>query len=154
MYHWGTSNETVMRIDASKLAICSLFTGVAAMLVACSGGESRKERHLEKGQQFMTAGNLEKARVEFRNALQIAPNDSQARFENGVVDEKLGNHREAAQFLQGAIDTNADNLPARIALGRIFLRSGAPEPALSVVKPAIDKHPDDAGLLAIRAAAR
>jgi tetratricopeptide (TPR) repeat protein len=141
-----------MRIDASKILVCSLV-GFAAALAACSGGESRKERHLEKGQQFMAAGNLEKARVEFRNALQIAPNDSQARYENGVVDEKLGNHREAAGFFQAAIDTNADNIPARVALGRILLRGGAPEPALNAVKPAFDKHTDDAGLLTIRAAA-
>ncbi len=58
------------------------------------GAESRKARHLAKGQAFLVDGNFEKARVEFRNALQIAPNDSEARYENGVVDEKLGNPRE------------------------------------------------------------
>lgn len=128
---------------------------LAALTVAgCSGAESRKAKHLEKGQTFLAAGNLEKARVEFRNALQIAPTDSEARLENGVVDEKLGNPREAAQFYQGAIDTNADNIRARTALGRLYLFAGQPDKSLEIIKPSIEKHPDDAGLLTVRAAAR
>jgi tetratricopeptide (TPR) repeat protein len=130
-------------------AICLTF-----VVAGCGGGESRKASHLGKGQTFLAAGNFEKARVEFRNALQIAPNDSEVRFENGVVDEKLGNSREAAQFYQGAIDVNADNVPARTALGRIYVNAGAPAPALETINPGLAKHPDDAGLLAMRAAAR
>jgi len=128
---------------------------LAMLAVAgCGGGESRKAKHLEKGQQFLSAGNFEKARVEFRNALQIAPTDSEARYENGVVDEKLGNIREAAQFYRGAIDVNADNVKARVGLGRVYLFGGAPDKALEVIDPAFAKHPDDAGLLTVRAAAR
>ncbi len=92
--------------------------------------------------------------MEFRNALQIAPTDSEARYENGVVDEKLGNPREAAQFYQGAIDVNKDNVRARAALGRLYLFAGAPDKALETIDPGFTKHPDDAGLLTVRAAAR
>ena len=128
---------------------------VATLVIAgCGGAETRKAKHLEKGQQFLAAGNLEKARVEFRNALQIAPTDSEARYENGLVDEKLGNPREAAQFYRGAIDVNTDNVQARAGLGRVFLRGGAADKALEIIDPAIAKHPDDVGLLTVRAAAR
>jgi tetratricopeptide (TPR) repeat protein len=120
----------------------------------CGGAESRKAKHLAKGQTFLAQGNLEKARIEFRNAMQISPTDSEARYENGVVDEKLGNPREAAQFYQGAIDSNADNVRARVNLGRLYLYSGAPDKAMETVKPSFAKHPDDAGLLTIRAAAK
>jgi predicted Zn-dependent protease len=137
----------------SPLLLCGVL--LAAVLVGgCGGAEARKSKHLEKGQAFLADNNLEKARVEFRNALQIAPNDSEARYENGFVDERLGNPREAAQFYQGAIDVNADNLKARIALGRLYLFSGAPDKALDTIKPSLLKHPDDPGVLTIRAAAR
>lgn len=109
---------------------------------------------MHKGRAFFAAGNFEKARVEFRNALQIMPSSSDARYQNGVVDEKLGNPREAAQFYQGAIDSNSDNVRARAALGRLFLFAGAPERAMSIIKPAFVKHPADAELLTVRAAAR
>ena len=53
---------------------------VACLVIAgCGGAESRKARHLAKGQAFMVEGNFEKARVEFRNALQLVPTDSVAR---------------------------------------------------------------------------
>jgi predicted Zn-dependent protease len=141
----------VQTISRSWLfAICSC----ALIVTGCGGAQARKAHHLEKGRSFLTAANFEKARVEFRNALQIAPNDSEARFENGVVDEKLGNPREAAQFYQGAIDSDKDNLRARVALGRLFLFGGAPERAIETINPGMAKHPDDPGLLTVRAAAR
>jgi tetratricopeptide (TPR) repeat protein len=137
----------------SRLLLCaSLFT--ALVLVGCGGAEARKARHLEKGHTYFAANNFEKARIEFRNALQIAPNDSEARYQNGVVDEKLGNPREAAQFYQGAIDADADNVHARAALARLYVFGGAPERALETIKPSLVKHPDDASLLTVRAAAR
>ena len=114
----------------------------------------REAKHMAKGKQFFREENFEKARIEFRNALQIAPNDSEARYYNGVVDEKLGNLREAAQFYQGAIDANTDNVLARGSLGRLYAVSGSPELALETVKPALEKHPEDAELLTVRAAAR
>jgi tetratricopeptide (TPR) repeat protein len=120
----------------------------------CGGAENRKAKHLEKGQTFLAAGNFEKARVEFQNALQIAPKDVEARFEMGVVDEKLGNPREAAQFYQGTIDVSPDHVGARAKLARLYLFSAGPAQALELIKPALEKHPDDAELLTVRAAAR
>jgi tetratricopeptide (TPR) repeat protein len=121
---------------------------------ACGGAQARKAKHIEKGQTFLANGNFEKARVEFLNALQIAPTDADARYENGVVDERLGKTRDAAQFYQGAIDVNPDHVGARANLARLYLFSGAPDRALDLIAPAIAKHPDDAELLTVRAAAR
>jgi len=137
----------------SRWLLCFLVA-CAVTLGGCGGAQARKARHLEKGHAFYAAHNYEKARVEFRNALQIAPNDSEARYQNGLVDEKLGNVREAAQFYQGAIDSNADNIEARVALARLYLLSGASDRALETIKPSLARHPDDGRLLTIRAGAR
>ncbi len=126
----------------------------AVTLCACGGAQARKAKHLEKGQTYLNAGNYEKARVEFQNALQIAPVDPEARFENGVVDEKLGKNREAAQFYQGTIDVSPDHLGARSRLARLYLFAGASDKALDLIKPALEKNPDNSELLTIRAAAR
>jgi tetratricopeptide (TPR) repeat protein len=139
-------------VQSRWLLCCLVFPAV--IVGGCGGAQARKARHLEKGEAFIAAHNYEKARVEFRNALQIAPNDSEARYQNGVVDEKLGNMREAGQFYQGAIDSNADNIQARAALARLYLLSGAPERALETINPSLTKHPDDGRLLTARAAAR
>jgi tetratricopeptide (TPR) repeat protein len=124
------------------------------MLSACGSAESRKAHFMAKGQSYLAAGNLEKARVEFRNALQIAPTDADARYENGYVAELLGQPRDAVNYYQGAIEANPGHLAARAHLGRLLLLSGMADRALEVVKPGLDSHPDDAGLLTIRAVAR
>ena len=123
------------------------------VLAACGGAQARKAKHLAKGQAFLSAGNYDKARVEFQNALQIAPADPEARYETGVVDEKLGKIREAGQFYQATIDVSPDHLGARTALARLYLFGGASDKTLELIKPALEKHPDDAELLTLRAAA-
>jgi predicted Zn-dependent protease len=130
------------------------LTVAALALAACGGADARKARHLQNGQNYLDAGKLEKARVEFQNALQIAPTDPETRFEMGVVDEKLSKIREAAQFYQSAIDVSPEHFRARSNLARLYVFSGAPDRALELLKPAIEKHPQDSELLAIRAAAR
>lgn len=142
-----------VRAAKSRLLLSALCI-TAVIFTGCGGAAARKARHLEKGKEFYSAGNFEKARVEFRNALQIAPNDGEARYQNGLVDERLGNPREAAQFYQGAIDSNKDDVAARAALGRLYLFSGAPEKALESIKPSLVAHPDDPALLTVRAAAK
>ncbi len=109
---------------------------------------------MDRGQRFFTEGNYDKARVEFRNALQITPNDAEARFMNGRVAEKLGDLRTAAGMYQGAIDLNADHIGARANLARMIVFGGNAQRALELVEPGLAKHPDDAALLTVRAAAR
>ncbi len=137
-----------------RFSCLSITLLVAVSLVACGGAADRKARHLENGREFFAASNFEKARVEFRNALQVDPNDAEARFLHGRALEKLGNLREAAGMYQAAIDSNTDHFGARANLGRIFVFAGAPERALEYVTPGLTKAPDDPELLTVRAAAK
>jgi len=136
-----------------SLAVVATLS-IALLLAGCGGAESRRANHMERGQEYFVAGNFEKARVEFRNALQIAPNDAEARFMNGRVAEKLRDIRTAVGMYQGAIEVNADHVQARANLGRLMVFGGAPQRALELVEPGLAKHPDDAALLTVRGAAR
>jgi tetratricopeptide (TPR) repeat protein len=127
---------------------------VSFTMSACGGAQARKARHLEKGHAYLAADNLDKARVEFQNALQISPADPEARYEIGVVDERLGKVREAAQFYQGTLDVSPEHLGARTNLARLYLFSGDADKTLELIEPALKKHPDDSELLTLRAAAR
>lgn len=127
---------------------------LALLLVGCGGAQSRYTSHMSKGNDFFAAENYEKARVEFRNALQILPNDAQGRYMYGRSMERLGKVREAAGMYQGAIDIDTNHAGARANLGRVFVFAGAPQKALELVEPGLEKFPDDAELLTVRAAAR
>jgi tetratricopeptide (TPR) repeat protein len=145
----------IMLHSARKIAIASISAASIALCVsACGGAQARRAKHMEKGQTYLAAKNFEKARVEFQNALQIAPLDAEARFEMGVVDEKLNKPREAAQFYQGTIDVKPDHVGARTNLARLYVFSGVPDRALDLIAPALQKNPGNAELLTVRAAAR
>jgi tetratricopeptide (TPR) repeat protein len=141
----------MIRSVTSRALVAALVLSLAA---GCGTAESRKAKALDKGNAFLAEGNLDKARVEYRNALQLAPNDAEARYRNGVVLEKQGHIREAGQFYQGAIDVQPAHAAARAALARLYLFAGSPERAMELVKPVLEKTPNDAQLLTVRAAAR
>ena len=109
---------------------------------------------MERGREYFAQENYEKARVEFRNALQMSPQDAEARFMTASVSEKLGNINEAARLYQATIEINPDHTQARAALGRLYVFSGVAAKAKELVEPGLAKHPDDADLLTVRGAAR
>src|SRR5262249_6366283 len=153
---WGWSQVcqmTAMQGFFRILALSVLLVGVLAAS-GCGSAESRRASHIARGQQYLADGKLEKARVEFGNALQIAPNDADARYLRGLVAERLGNVRAAAGLYHGAIDINPDHVKAIAGLAHMYVFGGLPDKALELVGPALAKHPDDPDLLTVRAAAR
>ena len=126
----------------------------AILLAGCGGAPGRKAGYLAKGQEYLAAHNYTKARLEFRNALQLDPNDAQANFLAGEAAEQLGNLREAVQLFQAAIQTDPRHLGARAQLGLLYAYGGAADKAIEVVEPGLAIAPDDPDLLIARAAAR
>lgn len=120
----------------------------------CGGATSRFANYMQRGEQYLSSGVLDKAGVEFRNALQIEPRNPKARYLNGVVAEKRGDLRGAFGAYEGAIDVDPDYVDARAALGRMLVFSRSADKALTVIEPSLQKHPGDARLLTVRAAAR
>src|SRR5450631_4898602 len=103
---------------------------LATLLVACGGAQARKSGFMAKGREHLAAHNFEKARLEFRNAVQLDPNDAEASFLAGQATERLGNVREAAQMYRDAIQSNAKHLGARAQLARLYAFGGIPDKAM------------------------
>ncbi len=129
------------------------FAVLAMLLAGCGGAEDRKARYVEKGQEYFTERNYDKAGVEFRNALQIDPTDADARYQLGRVSEKLKNPREAVGHYQAAIDADPNHLLARAALGRLFLLGGLTDRAQEIIQPGLVQE-QHAQLLTVRGGAR
>ena len=140
--------------------IRSLVLTIAALaactVAGCGGAQSRYLSHLERGKHYLAQGTLDKAGIEFRNALQIQPKSPDALYLSGQVAERRGDLRAAVSLYQGAIDAKPgqDQIDAAAALGRLFAIGGAPDRALKLVEPLLARHPDNAELLVVRSAAR
>lgn len=142
-------------VRAIRLPLCALAAWAALLVLpGCGGSHSRYESHMARGKQYFTAGNFDKASIEFRNALQIEPRDGDALYFNGRVAERRGNIREAVEFYQTAVDTWPNDDRVRASLAKVLVLGGATQRALEVVAPGLLDHPDNPDLLAARAAAR
>jgi tetratricopeptide (TPR) repeat protein len=128
-----------------------LVAGLAVLLVACGGAEDRKARHMERGDAYFAEANYEKARVEYKNVLQVDPKDVRARFGLGQVHERLGQWREALGQYQAVVEQDAANIEARLALGRIFLAGKAPDRVEKLAAEVLEREPDNADGLLLRA---
>jgi tetratricopeptide (TPR) repeat protein len=146
------------RIEASVMismrARALVVFALVFALAACGSSHSRFVSHMERGKSYLAAGNLDKAYVEFRNALQIEPRNNDAFYFNGRVAERRGNVRQAVEFYQAAIDVQPDDSRSRASLAKVFVLGGATQRALEVISPGLLDHPDDPDLLAARAAVR
>jgi Flp pilus assembly protein TadD len=125
----------------------------AGLLAGCGGSKSRFESHLRKGEEFLTSDNLDKAGVEFRNAAQIQPKSAVALYYLGRVAEARGNVREAYGYYAAAVEADPKYEAAQAGAGKMLIFGGAGKRALDMVSAGLGVHPDNADLLAVRAAA-
>ena len=124
-----------------------------ALLAACGGAESRMERALENGLQFIAEEDYQKARIEFQNVLQIDPNHLEAIYQSGVAAEGLSEFRPAIQAYQATLNVDPTHAGATAAMARLYLFSGLVDEAIDLLETGLAAHPDDAELLVVRAAA-
>src|SRR5262249_30726085 len=136
-----------VRHPPRPVRVALIGLAVAGVLAGCGGAESRYASHLDRGKQFLAQGNLDKANVEFRNALQIQPKSAEPLYLSGQVAERHNNIRLALSLYLGAVEYNPDYPHAEAALGRVYAIYGAPDKALAAVEPALVKHPNDPELL-------
>ena len=70
-------NKKFMVIGMVRKAGLSVIFS-AALLVAC-GGEERQGEYLARAQEYYNQDNLDKAKIEAKNVLQINPNNAAGR---------------------------------------------------------------------------
>src|ERR1700754_4044169 len=109
---------------AALLRASLLATLLTLTLSACGGAVSRYNSHLERGKAYLAQGNLDKASVEFRNALQIQPKAPEALYLNGRVAEQRRNFGQAAGFYESALEARPDYQQARADLGKLLVLGG------------------------------
>ena len=91
------------------------------MLVSCGGAEERKSVYLEKAKQSLEVGDLDKARIELKNVLQIDPKDARAYFQLGDIYDLKKEYRKAFGNYLKAVELAPDNLEYHARIGTYHL---------------------------------
>ncbi len=125
---------------------------ILLLVLGCTGPETRRARFIERGEALAAQHDYAKARVEFRNALQINAKDSKTLMRAGEMSEQLESFNDAVMFYQAAIKTDSANNRARANLGRLMVAGGLAEETRKLIDAA-PAGTADADLLAVRGAA-
>ncbi len=123
-----------------------------ATLVACGGAEERKAAYMEKAKTSIKAGDLDKARIELKNVLQIDPKYSEAYYQIGIVHERLKDYPKAFANYKKAEEFNPDHLENQVRLGRFYLHLiKDSEKAQEKIDFVLSKEPDNTEGLLLKA---
>ena len=137
-----------------SLRSVALMLAVAMAISGCSGAESRKQSFIASGQQHMKQHDWQKARLDFRNALQIDPKSTPLQMLAAQAAERSGEYREAAGLYQAVMDHEKTSSSARAALGRLYVGGGLGAEAIKLAEEGLILAPQDADLLTVRGAGR
>ena len=124
------------------------------LLTACTGAEDRKAKYFNRGMELYEQGNYVKARLEFKNVLQIDPKDVQAYYMSAQIEEKEGNWRKAYALFLRTVELDPKHAEAQVHLGRLYAMGDKPEMALEAADIALSINPADSTALALKGLAR
>ncbi len=130
------------------------FLALCVLLLAGCGREGRAQAYLQRGLDLYAQGNLVKARLEFKNVLQIDPRNARAWFMLGQIEERQENRSGAYDAYTRAVELDPVDREARIRKGVLALAGDEPESALAEVEAVLSTSRTDPGALALRAAVK
>lgn len=128
-------------------ALFALFTIAAClMLSGCGSPEERAADYLARAQKLYDEGNYEKAKLEAKNAAQVAPRNAEARYMLALLAKKDEDPRAMLGHLQMAVDADPNMWKARVELGNLYYAARAYEEAAKQAEAALNLAPDDPGV--------
>ncbi len=123
----------------------------ALVLVGCGGAQDRAAAHLARGKHYLEQKDYPKAKIEFKNVLQINPKSAQGYYYLGEVAE-AGQHWSAAYGAYSqAVGLNPDYMEARKRLAQLMLFARQTDKADEQVKKILAAKPDDPEGLTMKA---
>ncbi len=117
---------------------------------ACSNREESKQKYYERGMELFSRGDFTKARLEFKNVMQIDPKDANAYFMFGQIEEKEENWPKAYALFLRATELDSSHVGAQVHLGTIYALAGETEKALASVNAALVVEPKNAPAMALK----
>ena len=147
-----------MKIRTPKLREFRLVAGFLAAaailgaLGACDDPADRAEKYIERGKNFYEAGDYTRARLEFRNALQIDPNRVEPLYYLGAIYDANGDLKNAYNRFVLVVDKDPKHIRALIKLGHYLLLGNQPDGAMEKATAVLELENDNAEANALRSA--
>jgi tetratricopeptide (TPR) repeat protein len=121
-------------------------------LGACGTMEEKRDKFFAEGKELYQKADYVRARLQFKNALQIDPKFPEAALWLGKTELKLGNPRGAYGALSQAVELKPELTEAQILLGQLLLLGKQPDKAEEKSKLALEREPHNPEALMLAAA--
>jgi tetratricopeptide (TPR) repeat protein len=122
-----------------------------SFLSACSSPAEKATQFYNKGMQLLEKGDLDKARLEFQNALQIKDSMTPALYGMALIAEKNGDFERLYGLLSRVVEQDPKHLEAQLKLGKVLLAAGKLDRAMKVSDTVLALDKDAPAVLAFRA---
>ena len=135
-------------VKAHRIAFLAALS-IAVLTGGCSQKTETPQQHLSKANVAFEKGQFVEAEQEYREVLRVAPNDSVAQRQLGLLYYEQGQARQALPLLKRASDAEPDNLELKSKLVRTYLAGSELQPARDLAQQIVEKQPgqDDAIIL-------
>jgi len=127
----------------------SFLVLVATTLIGTSCSQTpqqKRDHHLETGKRMLKKKDFARALLEFKNAAQAMPQDTESYYEIGVALQSLGDMRNAAGAFRRATQLDPKNTSAQLAYAELLSLSRDPATlgdAESMFKTVLSATPND-----------
>src|SRR4029450_5728996 len=111
-------------MQTSKILFRIVMVILAVTLITACSKETRKARLLGEADNYFKAGNYDKAKLSYLNALRLDPQNALAFERIGAMGREDAAPPGAAAFLRNASVLDPKNVENRIRLARCYLAIG------------------------------
>jgi tetratricopeptide (TPR) repeat protein len=139
------------RLSASYLGM--LMIGLL-ILVGCQSDEERVATFLERGQEYVDSDQPEEAIIEFKNVLQIDPENPEAHEALSIAYLVVKKPREAYWEMSETVRLDASNVDARLRYGTVAAAIGDYDLSLEQAEAVLALDPSNSAAFVMRGQAR
>jgi cellulose synthase operon protein C len=145
--------RTPMWLKLLKWFVLPAVLVVVLVFVFSKTPEEKMQAYYDKGMAFLENDELDKANIEFRNALQIKKNMTAAVYGMAQVAEKKGDLKSAYQHYLTVAEQDNKHVMVRVKLASIYMMAGQPEKAADYMGQLAKLAPNDEHVLLLQAGA-
>ncbi|HEC74999.1 MAG TPA: tetratricopeptide repeat protein [Methylophaga aminisulfidivorans] len=125
-----------------KMKKTILFLAILS-IAGCGNSADSSDDFVESGNEYFDNGNYDKARLEYKNAIQIDPRQAEPYYRLALIDEQNKNWKQMFANLTTVEQLDPNHADALVKLGRLYLLGGQIDDALTRTNKALEVKPDD-----------
>ncbi len=124
---------------------------ILSSMTACGTAEESAASYIESGKSLLAEGKPQKARLEFKNAIQIDPRMAEPFYQLALLDEKDQKWKSMFANLNTVEQLNPEHYDAIVKLGQIHLLAGNFDQALDKANKVLEKDGKNVLALVLKA---